>query len=226
MAGSSRSSFRRSFAKTGSPRKSSWALGPKSGTAGGIGTAFTASTAIIGTVGAAAALDGITVVRIRGEFVAFLNSASGNLSGFHGAFGIGLARSPAFDAGITSLPTPITEEFQDNWLFHSYFSLMARGGITSAGVSLSGGQQDSDQCSIRLPVDSKAKLLRNDDLDDPAMLSSHHFPQGKMNEPLRFAIPAKARTPGLSASRPLTYSVLQEPDQVYRPVPSRGSPLS
>ncbi len=159
MAVSSRSRFPRTFAR-GQRRKTSWALGPKSSTSGGQ-TSVSASVAQLGGIGASAALDGITVVRIRGEFVFQLLTASALQEGFHGAFGIGLARSPAFTAGIASLPTPITDEFQDNWLYHRYFSCIANGGISAAGVSLSAGQQDATSAALRVEVDSKAMRKMN-----------------------------------------------------------------
>ena len=81
--------------------------------------------------------------------------------GFFGAFGIGLARSPAFDAGVASLPTPISEEFQDNWLYHRYLTSLSQGAISAAGVSISGGQQDATTAAIRFEVDSKAMRKMN-----------------------------------------------------------------
>jgi len=160
MAGLSRQRFPRTLGRA-SRRKTSWALGPKSGIGGGVGSNLTASSVVLGAVGAAAALDGITVIRIRGELMLRLNTASSQGNGFHGAVGVGLARNPAFTAGIASLPTPITEEFQDNWLWHQYFACLANGAITAAGVSLSGGQSDGTTAALRVQVDSKAMRKLN-----------------------------------------------------------------
>ncbi len=68
---------------------------------------------------------GQTVVRIRGYFRAMLTLATVTNDGFHGAFGIGIATLAATTAGGGSVPTPITEQGSDNWLYHRYFSVQA-----------------------------------------------------------------------------------------------------
>ena len=158
MAGLVRSRSQRTFG-AGHRRKTSWALGPKSNTDGATATTISTSIAVLGGVGAAAALDGITVVRLRGEFVFNLLTATAVGDGFFGAFGVGLARNPAFTAGAASVPMPIDEEFQENWLYHRYFACLANGQISAAGVSLSGGQ--NGLASIRVEVDSKAMRKLN-----------------------------------------------------------------
>ena len=122
---------------------------------------ISSSSAVLGGLGAAAAIDGITVVRIRGEFLFQMNTTSALNTGFHGAVGIGIASAPAFAAGVTAVPTPITEEFQDNWLWHSYFGCLSNNAISAAGVSTSGGQQDGVIAAVRIPIDSKAMRKMN-----------------------------------------------------------------
>ena len=141
-------------------RKTSWSLGPKTG-ANGTGIAVVASGSTMGGIGAQAVLDGITVVRIRGELLFTISTASALEDGMFGAFGIGIAFNPAFTAGIGSVPTPISEEFQDNWFYHRYFTCIANGAISAAGVSLSAGQQDPTSACIRVEVDSKAMRKLN-----------------------------------------------------------------
>ena len=62
-------------------------------------------------------VDGLTLVRTRGQFMANLTSASAAAAGFHGAVGIGLATAAAVAVGITAVPTPITEQGWDGWIW-------------------------------------------------------------------------------------------------------------
>ena len=148
--------FRRgSFAIPRSSRRtSSWAFGPQSGT-DGASLGVSATGAQIGGIAVAPTLEGLTLVRTRGEFLFILKTASAAGSGFFGAFGIGRATSAAVTAGIASVPSPTTEETWDGWLYHRYFS------ITSAGVIDGSVSADTDNLLplagvLRLEVDSKA----------------------------------------------------------------------
>jgi len=102
-------------------RKTAWGVGPGGTTA----TAISSSSAVLVGAGAASTLEGSTVVRIRGELLLTLNTAITALDAFRGAFGIGIVQNPAFTAGINSVPSPITEEDDENWLYHRYFALVA-----------------------------------------------------------------------------------------------------
>jgi len=120
------------------------------------------STAVLIGSGVSPTADGSTVVRLRGELLLFLTGANSNLEGFTGAFGIGICNLPAFIAGIGSVPTPITEEDDNNWLYHRYLS------ITAAGVIDGTASTDQDAISsvsgaLRIEVDSKA--MRKMDTD-------------------------------------------------------------
>jgi len=86
-----------------------------------------------------------TIVRVRGYFEALLLSATSVGDGFIGAIGLAVATTAATNAGIGSLPTPITEESWDGWLLHRYFG--CRGGIV-------GDSGDSGWEALQL--DSKA----------------------------------------------------------------------
>ncbi len=104
----------RTFAR-GPRRKTSWELGPG-------GTATTSvSASVAGFLGSAVSLvSGVaatTVVRIRGQFDIYMTLATAANDGFQGAIGIGLATTQAVAAGIASVPTPITDAGDENWLF-------------------------------------------------------------------------------------------------------------
>ena len=105
--------------------------------------------------GAQVNLDGFTLVRTRGEFVAQLRSASAIANGFSGAFGIGIVTDAAFAVGVTAVPTPVTEADSDSWLYHRFFSCIAGAPIAGAAM------QDEDAvnptgAAVRFEVDSKA----------------------------------------------------------------------
>jgi len=69
--------------------------------------------------------DGSTIIRIRGFLELIITSASAIGDGFHGAAGIGIGTTAAFDAGVASLPTPVTENVWNGWMWHQWFSLTA-----------------------------------------------------------------------------------------------------
>ena len=133
-------------------RKSVWGLGPGSTDA----LSLIASSASIVGSGVAPISDGLTVVRIRGELLLSLENAVTALDGFRGAFGIGDVSLPAFTAGIGSIPTPLAEESDENWLYHRYFTIIAASapGETWANAG---------SPTVRIEVDSKA--MRKQDTD-------------------------------------------------------------
>ena len=63
-----------------------------------------------------------------------------------GAVGIGKISAPAFAAGITAVPTPITESRWNGWLWHSFFS------VHDQDISLAPGPGFHQ----RIMIDSKA----------------------------------------------------------------------
>ena len=113
-----------------SRRLTSWEFGP----GGTSETAFTtSSSAFLGSaVSLVAGVGKVTVVRTRGSFLAYLNTASALNDGYSGAIGIGIASLAAISAGIASVPTPLTEMDSDNWLFHQHFHVHAAGAIGGA----------------------------------------------------------------------------------------------
>ena len=90
---------------------------------------------------------GLTIVRIRGQLDIFLRSVTSVGDGFQCAFGIGLATAAAVAAGIASVPTPITEAADENWLF--WHALSIHGNSAVEAEFHSGTHQ-------RLMVDTKA----------------------------------------------------------------------
>jgi len=132
-------------------RRTGWALGP-GGTAP---TGITGTSAVVLGAGVTpVALDGITVARIRGDFVAYLRTATSVADGFAGAIGIGLTTEAAFAIGITALETPITDEDWDGWLWHNYFS--CKGATAGGAAADSVDVMSSGSGIVRIAVDTKA----------------------------------------------------------------------
>ena len=136
-------------------RLTSWESGP-----GGTAVASTSvGTAIILGSAISATVPGLTIVRLRGELMMYMDQAASSNDGFAGAFGIGLASKAAVTVGVGSVPTPIAEDTSENWLYHRYFALKA--GFGFAGGADPGG---NNQFSLRIDVDSKAMRKFPEDL--------------------------------------------------------------
>ena len=90
----------------------------------------------------------LTLLRTRGILDIFLTSVTTEGDGFFGAVGIAIASDQAFTAGVSSLPTPLAEEFANVWLWHSFISIHA-----SEVLVIPGGSGSAHQ---RIEVDSKA----------------------------------------------------------------------
>ena len=141
---------RRDF-RQGPRRGRGWASGP-GGTA--ITTVSSTSEVFLGAALEVVA-DGQTLARTRGRLLAQLDVAAAIGEGFTGAFGIGVATFAAVTAGINSVPTPITEQDWDGWLFWSAIQVIA-GDASDVGLSR-GATQIID-------VDSKAMRKLKDDM--------------------------------------------------------------
>jgi len=136
-------------------RKTSWNIGTQTSADGGL-QAITTSVSQLAIGGAVVLAEGTTLVRTRGEFLAYLETTPGTAVGFHGAFGIAVASSPAFTAGIASLPTPLDEESWDGWLYHKYFGIFSGEGIAAATAATQRNQVNPICAGVRFDVDSKA----------------------------------------------------------------------
>ena len=125
-------------------RKTTWGLGP-----GGVAaTNVTSSSSFfLGSFIVPITL-GLTAIRLRGAFSWFLKSATSSGDGFQGAFGVGIATAAAINAGIASVPTPITELDEDMWLYHRIIGV--HGNSAAEAEFLTGPATE------RFEVDSKA----------------------------------------------------------------------
>ena len=141
-------------------RKSSWDIGPGASALQSV----TISESVVVGAGALATEDGLTLVRLRGEFLFQLTGAQSIGTGFRGAFGIGIANATAFGVGVTALQTPLTNEEWDGWLFHQYFHVFASGAVVVGNAADEQNQLYAGGSGIRMPVDSKAmrKLITED----------------------------------------------------------------
>ncbi len=141
---------RRGFSR-GLRRKTSWGFGPSSGATPGAAQSLAASSAIIMTTGTSPSVDGITVVRVRGELLLQLSAAAADLDGFHGAFGIGVlsgGQRGFTGIGVGAVPIPLTNDDDETWIWHQYFALKTVEGavpVNTLGSSVT-----------RIQVDSKA----------------------------------------------------------------------
>ena len=134
----------------GPRRKTSWGVGP-GGT--GVNGVTVSSAAFLGAGIVLTSLSDVTLVRLRGYFEALLESGAAAGDGFFGAIGIGIVETAAFTAGIVSVPTPLTEDDAELWLYHRFFGVHVN---SAAGVNDPGAH-------IRFEVDSKAMRKFSDD---------------------------------------------------------------
>jgi len=159
MPGLRRSRFQRTSVR----HRSSWEVGPETSGGGAIQSVTSSMASLAGTA-VQATEDGQTLIRTRGELLLFLDTAVTALDGFHGAFGIAKATSAAVLAGAASVPTPITEEAWDGWLYHRYISLFSAGPIAVATAAQEALQVNNVCAALRIEVDSKA--MRKQDVNE------------------------------------------------------------
>ena len=151
---------RRGFPLARAPRrKSSWQIGPGSSAV----TTFTAtSSAFLGSA-VVALVDGLTIVRTRGELLLKLRTAASGLDAMIGAFGIAVATEAAVTAGAGSLPTPVVESNWNGWLYHRFFTLNP-GGVIDGSAATDHDIVNSTSAALRIEVDSKAmRKFRTED---------------------------------------------------------------
>ena len=142
---------RGSFPARGPRRLNSW----DDGTGGVPAQTITGST--VAFVGNAVSVltDGTTLVRTRGQLDVILAAASAAGDGYQGAFGIGVTTQAAVAVGITAVPTPITEQTWDGWLYWTPISVHV-GEATAGDKNWASGAQ-------RTTVDSKAMRKLKED---------------------------------------------------------------
>jgi len=136
----SRGSFQ---ARPRSRRRTGWEEGP------GIQTPVTTSSSESTVLGAGQlfAVDGHTIVRLRGFVELNLHTVAAIGDGFAGAMAIGIVTQAAFAVGISAVPTPITEIEWEGWMWHQFFSVHAH--------SVTGGESNKGPVQV-FEIDSKA----------------------------------------------------------------------
>ncbi len=97
-----------------------------------------------------------TLVRIRGDFLAFIRVSDTIGEGARYAFGIAIVTDQAFAAGIASIPGPLAEDDWDGWLFHRYGSLFTPLAAQADGAA-------AGSTWHRWEIDSKAMRKVDDD---------------------------------------------------------------
>ncbi len=108
-------------------------------------------------------VEGLTVIRVRGYLRAIILSTAGANDGFAGAMGIGIASVAVVTAGASSVPTPLTEQDSENWLYWRAFSLQTVTSTITDGVN-------SSSVFLDYVVDSKAMRKFPSDLALYAMV--------------------------------------------------------
>jgi len=97
-------------------RRGGWEAGPRTGT-----LTITAASQTVFSIGQSAELDGLTIVRTRGEYSAFISAATTALDGFEdAAIGFCVVSQNAAGIGVTAIPDPLADEAWDGWFMHQY----------------------------------------------------------------------------------------------------------
>jgi len=101
------------------------------------------------SVGQQALEDGLTLVRIRGQFTVCITATTTIGDGFQ-RFGLGICivSENAFGVGATAIPAPLTDVGWDGWMWH-YLGGQLRGfSTTELGVA--------PMEAVRVEIDTKA----------------------------------------------------------------------
>ena len=155
---------RRSFpGRSSLARKTAWSNGPHTGGAPGAPQTISASGTVLATIGQQPTVNGLTLVRTRGNLVLWLETAAAQGNGFTGAFGLLAVGNEAFVAGVGSVPDPQDDPNDERWFYHTWFHVSSNTA-TTADI---GGDNMS---SVRIEVDSKAMRKLPPDLVIAAVL--------------------------------------------------------
>jgi len=126
-------------------RKTAWSVGPQQGAAATI----TAAGVDLWSLGSQIISLGLTQVRLRGIFTAWIESATAVGDGFTNvAIGICVVSENAFNAGVGSVPDPVVDVGWDGWLYHANL-----GPVISLSTTEEGG---AGLTMVRHVIDSKA----------------------------------------------------------------------
>ena len=134
-----------------SARSTSWELGPSEVNGG-----FTLSGAALWAGTVTTSLPKSTLIRLRGLVRVTLLTAGSAGDGFFGAYGIGLFTKEAVAIGVTAVPTPLSDENWDGWIWHSYWDVRSTTATIADGVNAGGVVKDVD-------IDSKAMRIWTDE---------------------------------------------------------------
>ena len=158
------------FRSGGHRRKSDWAAF--------VDEIFVLGTTAVqlGATGFTTTLGEETLARIHGELLVTLETGDAVGSGFHGAIGIGKVQDEAFQAGVGSVPDPITEVGWDGWLYHQFFMVIAQNATASALVAGGGA-------TFRATIDGKA--MRRVDEEDTLIVVMNAVEAGTATGRLR-----------------------------------------
>jgi len=132
------------FPRTSNRRQTSWEIGPEE-----VNGSTSSSAAKLWSGAVTPVTDGLTVIRIRGYVRVILSAASAAGSGYFGAMGIGIAEDAAIAIGVTAVPTPLTEEASENWLWFQYFDIRSVTATIADGSNAFG-------VTAAFDIDSKA----------------------------------------------------------------------
>ncbi len=140
-------------------RKTAWNVGCASGATAGAAQPLATTASLLMTQGAVILVDGVTLIRLRGYLRLYLSLATASNDGFFGAFGIGVV--PGGERGFVgvgggALPIPVTNQDDETWIYHQYFSVVAPFPFASAADPA--GNRSSD---FIIQIDSKAMRKMN-----------------------------------------------------------------
>ena len=135
-------------------RKSSWEDGPGIGTAAQ--TPITASVSQVLNGGQQVLVDGLTLVRLRGQYRIQIVSSAAISEHLVGAIGIGVVNSEAFAVGAAAMLMPVTERSWNGWIYWSPIQL--------ATLSANVATDREGFYSQTIPIDTKA--MRKLDIGD------------------------------------------------------------
>ncbi len=98
-----------------------------------------------------------TIVRIRGQLVFWLNTASAIREGYQLRAGIGVATLDAFTAGAASVPNPFSDQEWPGWMWQGSLDLRTAIGALAVG--------DPSVNPMVLEIDVKAmRILRQNEV--------------------------------------------------------------
>ena len=113
-----------------SRRSKDWAFGPSA-----VDQTLNATGSLIWSIGVQTVLGELTIIRTRGIVNVTQNVGSAAQDGMAGAHGIALVTTQAFTAGVVSIPTPVSENEWDGWLWHSFFDVRVITATIADGVN-------------------------------------------------------------------------------------------